>query len=222
MYFGIVEPDTEQRRIEVLREMLLELGESNTEAIELLREPSGKQKIGFSDGRIWHCNFSRVRNALKPFGLLAISAEAELGIDVEVWPDSVADRDFLASISTPEDSHVIRSLEGFNRDAGIALWVIKEAALKCSGEVMTDPRHLAVSEFRDGFFRIGPSSLAGAPVPNVVVTLFQMKAPTWPDREFLCGIAQPYRDRTHAAALTRPALKGHSWQILALKKPMQP
>jgi 4'-phosphopantetheinyl transferase superfamily len=217
MHLGIVEPDTAPRRIEVLCEMLVTLGQSNTEKLKLVREPNGKQKLECDDGRKWHCNFSRVRNAPQIFGVVAISNETELGIDVEVWPETAADPDFLDSISTSEDAGAIQSLARLNRDAGIALWVIKEAALKCSGDVMIDPRHLTVSEFRDGIYRIGPSLLAGAPVPDVTVALFQMRALKWPDTEFLFAIALPYHDRRIATTKLVPALTGAGWQIMALK-----
>ena len=217
MNIAIVEPDTAGRRIEVLREMLLTLGQRSTGTISLVRESNGKQKLESHDGRKWHCNFSRVRNAPQPFGLVAISNETELGIDVEVWPDSTADADFLDSISTFEDARAIRSLASFDRDAGIALWVIKEATLKCTGDVMIDPRHLTVSPIRDGIYRISPNLLAGAPVPDVIVALFRMKALKWPKTEFLCGVALPYSDKIVDTAPTNPVFAGTGWQIMALK-----
>lgn len=217
MHIGIVQPDTASRRIEILRELLLAAGQSGAETVELMREPNGKQKLECDDGRKWHCNFSRVRNAPQIFGVVAISNETELGIDVEVWPETAADPDFLDSISTSEDASAIGSLAGLNRDAGIALWVIKEAALKCTGDVMIDPRHLTVSPFRDGIYRIGPSPLAGAPVPDVIVALFSIRALKWPETEFLCGVALPYSDRIVETAPTNPVFAGTDWQIMALK-----
>jgi 4'-phosphopantetheinyl transferase superfamily len=217
MHIGIVQPDTASRRIEILRELLSAAGQSNTEKLKLVREPNGKQKLECVDGRKWHCNFSRVRNAPRIFGVVAISNETELGIDVEIWPKTAADPDFLDSVSTSDDARAIQSLARLNRDAGIALWVIKEAALKCSGDVMIDPRHLAVSESQDGFYRIGPSLLAGAPVPDVTVALFQMRASKWPDTEILCAIALPCHDRRIATTKLVPALTGVGWQIMALK-----
>ncbi len=217
MDIALVEPDTAGRRIEVLREMLLTLGQRNTETINLVREPNGKQKLVSEDGGKWYCNFSRVRNAPKSFGLVVLSGETQHGIDVEVWPESAADADFLESISTFEDARAIRSLASLNRDTGTALWVIKEAALKCTGDVMIDPRHLTVSPFRDGIYRISPSPLAGAPVPDVIVALFSIRALKWPETEFICGVALPYSDRIVETAPTNPVFAGTGWQIMALK-----
>ncbi len=217
MHIGIVQPDTAMRRTEILRELLQAAGQSDAETVRLLRQTNGKQKVECADGRTWHCNFSRVRNAPQIFGLIAVSDETELGIDVEVWPEIAADPDFLDSISTSEDACAIQSLVRLNRDAGIALWVVKEAALKCSGDVMIDPRHLAVSEFREGIYRIGPSLLAGAPVPDVIVGLFQIRALKWPGIEFLCGIALPHSHGMILKSLTKPYRIGAGWQIEALK-----
>lgn len=220
MHLGIVEPDTSRRRIEVLREMLLALGQDNAETIKLVRQPNGKQKLEFDDGLKWHCNFSRVRNAPQAFGLVAISGKTELGIDVETWPKTETNPDFLESISTSEDMRAIQSLSGFAQDASLALWVIKEAALKCAGEVMIDPRHLAVSVFRDGVYRTSPSLLAGAPVPDIIVALFHLSALKWPDTEFLCGIAMPSSENIIREGLLNPVLTGTGWQIAALNTRM--
>jgi hypothetical protein len=94
-------------------------------------------------------------------------------------------------------------------DAGIVLWVLKEAALKCTGEVMTDPPHLAVAHVSRNLFRVKSSASAGAPHPEIDVCLHVLTNETNPSTMLLVGLAMPA-----GALINRPIhFAAEGWKV---------
>lgn len=100
-----------------------------------------------------------------------LDEEREIGIDLEAWPQRGADPVFLETVASAEDESVLRVLGEMGHDAGTALWVVKEAALKCTGEVMTDPRDLSVACVSKNIFRVRSSAMARSPHAEIDVSL---------------------------------------------------
>lgn len=135
------------------------------------RAATGKPILVFKHTRCVGYSVSHT-DRIEAIGLL--EEEREIGIDLEVWPAQQSDPDFLDTLSCPEDVRVLRVLEKSGYNTGIALWVIKEAALKCTGDVMIDPRHLSVTHVAKNVFRVRSSSLARSPHPEIDVSLYAL------------------------------------------------
>ena len=185
---AIVEPNTPVERHRILVELLEQMGIKSFNSEHLKRNDFGKPYLALDEPLIGY-SFSNARFAGGSFGVIALVEGAEIGVDVEFWPRRPSDKVFLETVAAPEDEAVLRILGTQGYDAGLALWVIKEAALKCSGDVMVDPHQLAVSQSRNNELQVGPSSAAGAPVPEFRVALFELRADKCPEHLFLCGIA---------------------------------
>jgi phosphopantetheinyl transferase len=185
----VVEPDTIQRRREVVGHILRFLFNLDAGFLEFQIDQNGKPRaIAIGDQDVF-CSFSHARKVEPPFGIVAVSLDMDVGVDVELWPVGSADPDFLLAISANEDEAALAALNFCKRDSGVALWVIKEAALKCTGEVMTDPRSLAVTYEGEDVFLVRTSALAGAPHPEIRVRLLVLKGAHLPHMQFICGIA---------------------------------
>jgi phosphopantetheinyl transferase len=120
-----------------------------------------------------------------------LNEDREIGIDIEVLPESDPDPDFLKTIASKEDHKIVRMLGSNGAEASIALWVLKEAALKCTGEVMTDPLHLSVAHISRNLFRVKSSASAGAPHPEIDVCLHVLTNETNTSTILLVGLAMP-------------------------------
>lgn len=107
---------------------------------------------------------------------IAVSSTVDVGLDVEALPQT-AHESSLSAVRADEDTNLLASLSGSQADAEIILWSIKEATLKLTGDVMTDPRQLSARRLSDGGIKVGPSSLASAPVPETFVRLAPMPRP---------------------------------------------
>lgn len=114
-----------------------------------------------------------------------LDEERELGVDLELWPHRTVDPVFWDSVASPEDDRILKMLGQTGQDAGIAVWVIKEAALKCSGDVMTDPRDLSVTHLAKNIFRVKSSAKARSPHPEIDVSLLNRPE----ENTLLLGIA---------------------------------
>nr|WP_281409318.1 4'-phosphopantetheinyl transferase superfamily protein [Microvirga terricola] len=125
--------------------------------------PSGKPFL--SDGPFFNLSHSGDRI------LIAISQRFDLGLDIEHLTDAP---DALSAALAEEDQKLLPSLSDSRGHAETILWSIKEAALKLTGEVMVDPRHLSVERRRGGGFRIVPARAAKAPLPEIFVHLIVM------------------------------------------------
>ena len=185
----IVEPDTNEHRQEIVESVLKSSLNLALGSLEFWADGNGKPRLRLAGGPEIFYSFSHARNVEQRFGIAAISLDMAVGIDVELWPLGHADPDFLLAISTKEDDAALSILNLSKRNSGIALWVIKEAALKCTGKVMIDPRCLAVTYESNGIFLVRSSAIAGAPNPDVRVRLLVLRRSHFPDVRLILGIS---------------------------------
>jgi phosphopantetheinyl transferase len=118
-----------------------------------------------------------------------LDEEREIGIDLEAWPQRGADPVFLETVASAEDDKTLKILGQSGYDAGIALWVLKEAVLKCTGDVKTDPRDLSVSHESQNIFRVRSSATARSPHPEIDVSLQILTNEDKAHSVFLLGVA---------------------------------
>jgi phosphopantetheinyl transferase len=137
-------------------------------------------KVGFS---VSHCKEAEM--------IAMLDEEREIGIDLEVWPQNETESAFLETVASAEDYRLLPMLSSNGRDAGIGLWVLKEAALKCTGEVMTNPIDLSVAHLSRNLFRVKSSASATAPHPEIDVCLHLLTNETSPTTVLLVGLAMP-------------------------------
>ncbi len=189
IYLAVVEQDGAAKRSSALQSLfdVAGLAEAAFQSVE--RDESGKPFLLFEPQRHWGYSLSRFRMSHTPSVLMGLCDGMELGIDAEIWPNMTRDKDFLHSIMAPEDDKAIVRLQGLNRDTGIALWTIKEAALKCCGAVMTDPRHVAVTAAKEGWWHVSAGALAGAPIPEISVKLLSVWQDQKQDAKILVAVA---------------------------------
>jgi phosphopantetheinyl transferase len=158
----------------------------------------GLSKIGFS---VSHCKETEI--------IALLDEDREIGIDLEVWPQREADPAFLQTVASVDDRKALVKLQSNGNDAGIVLWVLKEAALKCTGEVMTDPLHLSVAHVSRNLFRVKSSASAGAPHPEIDVCLLVLTNETNPSTMLLVGLAMPA-----GALINRPIhFAAEGWKV---------
>ena len=137
--------------------------------------PEGKPFLQMPDGSHRGLAITHLRRSQTPLSLMAIADEPMFAIDAEAWPKANTDETFLNAISSPEDVEVIACFKASGRDAGTALWAIKEAALKASGEVMNEPRNISVERSPNGHYWAATSASAMTPVPTAKVGLWRFK-----------------------------------------------
>ncbi len=135
---------------------------------------SGKPYLLGGDRAIAGLSISHVRRARPAFSLMSVSETAASAIDAEVLSTRLTDETFLASIAAPEDAKIIKSARSAGRDPVAVIWTLKEAALKAGGEVMTDPRHLALCVSINGHIQATASSAASAPLQRCILRAFEM------------------------------------------------
>lgn len=177
------------RRQELIGSAARSLSQKHIDPIEYYVGENGKPHAILAGNQNIFYSFSHARRIDQPFAVAAVSLDMDIGIDVEPWPIGNADPDFLKVIATKEDEGALRILNLSKRDSGIALWVIKEAALKCTGEVMIKPNYLSVTYEDRNSFRVRSSTEAGAPHPDICVRLFVLNASHMPQKDFIAAIA---------------------------------
>ncbi|MBF9232853.1 4'-phosphopantetheinyl transferase family protein [Microvirga alba] len=106
--------------------------------------------------------------------LVAVSRTFDVGLDIERLAAPSDGAGSLSAALADEDEGLLASLSEIREHAETILWSIKEAALKLTGEVMVDPRHLAVTRQWGGGFRVRPARAAKAPLPDIFVHLIVM------------------------------------------------
>jgi phosphopantetheinyl transferase len=189
IYLAVVPQDSPSHRTLALQSLLDAGGLAQAGFQSIERDQSGKPYPQFLPERHWGYSLSRFRTSNVPSVLMGLCDGKELGIDAEIWPNMTRDKDFLHSIMAPEDDKAITRLEGLHRDTGIALWTIKEAALKCYGAVMTDPRHVAITPAKEGWWRASAGALAGAPIPEISIKLLSLWQEQNPNAKILVAVA---------------------------------
>ncbi|MDE2384869.1 MAG: hypothetical protein KGO53_09640 [Alphaproteobacteria bacterium] len=133
-----------------------------------LETPEG-EALGLA---IAHC-----RAARPPFSVMAVAETPLLGLDVELWPKA-ADPALLAAVAAPEDAPLAARISALGHDPATFLWVAKEAALKASGEVMLDPRQIALTPSPNGHYLAASSASASAPMAETAVRLWRFSGVT--------------------------------------------
>jgi phosphopantetheinyl transferase len=161
---------------------------------ELLRNHNGKPYLLHHGARISGISFTHVRQPLPLFSLVALCDDPHVGIDAEVWPKDASDVAFLTSVASDEDASVVRKIENLNFDAARFLWVAKEAALKASGEVMVDPRGMAVELLKKNYIRVSAARRALAPFAEMRLRVFKLLSNT-DTTVVLVAIATPENSR---------------------------
>jgi 4'-phosphopantetheinyl transferase superfamily len=183
---ALVQPDDAQTRQQVLAELV---GHRGIADFQIRHDDLGKPHLDISQAVSLSYNFTHGRGEAHSFGVIGLSDGPAIGVDCAVWTEGIFDRDFWASIAAPEDAGLVERLGGKTHDSAVALWVIKEAALKCVGDVMIDPRHISVSSTGGGGFQIGTSSLGRKPLPHIYVQLFVLRPQNVGYARFLIGVA---------------------------------
>ena len=166
---------SESTRSATLAELIVAHGLAGSEP---QKSESGKPYLRAADGRMAGLAICHVRKAIIPFSVMAVSDETAIGLDAEVWPKIASDEAFLRSIAAREDAPLIARARQAGRDPATLLWILKEAALKASGEVMTDPRHITVSLSPNGHIEASTSAAATAPLPRSMLRVFELSAKT--------------------------------------------
>ena len=155
---------------------------------KIIRDEKGKPYRRLSANVVAGVSFTHVRQARPPFSLVAMCNNPHIGIDAEIWPLGKADPAFLDSVASFEDRPILARLGHLNYDPARFLWVVKEAALKASGEVMIDPRDLAVEMSHNGHIKVSSTRRASAPFAEIGVRILQLK-PREGDETVLLAIA---------------------------------
>jgi phosphopantetheinyl transferase len=189
IYLAVVEQDSAAHRATAMQNLLEAGGLTDAGFQSIERDEGGKPFPKFDPPRHWGYSLSRFRTSNVGSAVMGMCDGRELGIDAEIWPNMTRDKDFLLSIMAPEDDKAAARLEGLHRDTGIALWTIKEAALKCCGTVMTDPRHVAITPAKEGWWRASAGQLAGAPIPEISIKLMSLWQEQKPNAKILVAVA---------------------------------
>mgnify|MGYP002381324726 CR=1 FL=1 len=157
---------------------------------------TGKPALQLADGQVIAYSHARVRAEGRVAIVHALCRSHEVGLDAEIWANAALDETFLESIRCQEDARTIGLLRHTGRDVATALWVIKEAALKWSGDIMRDPRHVSVTPFSSNRFAIDASTEAGSPVPACHVDVFIASLPDFPTHIPLIAVAHALQGST--------------------------
>jgi len=148
------------------------LAASNSGAATADRTASGKPFLRNSQDGVSGLSYSHVRCASGNISFVATAPQPTFAIDVEVYPSTAEDQNFTNSIATVEDASFIRFLRAQGLNAGTVLWMAKEAALKANGEVMSDPRNIAISRLPDGSYHASTAKSGTAPIAPAGIGFF--------------------------------------------------
>jgi len=157
-------------RVQVQNDLAAAMGEPGA---KVSKAETGKPFLKTSDGGKLGLSVSHVRRASSPLSFMAVTNRADFAIDAESRPAHQESSAFLTSVMTMEDRPLVGKLASLMVDPAISLWAIKESALKASGEVMNDPRHLSATLSRNGHIWVDSSSTSSRPVPAAQVSLWK-------------------------------------------------
>jgi len=208
-HFSIIEPDTPKAREAAMKLAFsdLKLGAHITYHVEM--DGNGKPHVHASDKT--HIGYSLSKAHLKPrkIAVQAIRLGEDVGVDIEYWPKQAADAAFLETISSKADHRALELLRCTGHDAGVALWVIKEAALKFTGKVMVDPREVIVTPKGNSCFLV-TSNFAQL---QTEVSVLILNTIAEPDLVFILGLAQLSADNQPDDFRKLPFLRAFGWDL---------
>ncbi len=182
------------------------LPNSRAEAITLLAKtiamPDGQMiradtRKPFLKGKgLGRCGLTitHVRRCAQPFSLMAASPWPNIGIDAEAWSQANRNKVFLDSIMASEEAELAQEITKRGLDAGLFLWVAKEAALKACGHVMVDPRDITISATGANRARASNSVVTNAKIKPANLAFYTFK-PTATDETILLATATVGRPR---------------------------
>ena len=203
IFLAIVESDGPEARAQALSELLAASGLERLGFLGLGWLESGKPFLKFNDPQRAGYSLSKFRSGNKVSAVMALCSGHDIGVDAEIWPQPSDDPGFLASIAAPEDQKAVEVLQDWGPDAATALWVIKEAALKCCDEVAIDPRHVSVTPAKAGLWLVTPGRLAGRPFPPMTVQMVTLTGGAKPGREVLASVAVPIEKVSQIKVVTQ-------------------
>src|SRR5665213_272396 len=154
----------------------------------LIRDDYYKPFLQTPEGEIFGLAITHIRKVAKPFSLMAASSCPQLGLDAELWNIVPRDDVFLNSVMAKEETELSQAVKAKGQDAGLLLWVGKEAALKSHGLAMVDPRHIALRLIGANHFRAEPSRAATAPITPANMWFYTFTAPQL-DQHVLLAVA---------------------------------
>ena len=173
---------------------------------DVSRSHTGQPQLLLKSGQQLGFSIAHVRKGTRPISIMAVALGFQIGIDAENWPLGKADPAFLASVASNEDTAILTKLSKIKYDLARFLWVVKEAALKASGDVMVDPRELAVRLSYSGNISVSSTRNASAPFEEIGVRILQLR-PSEGDETILLAIA------THAKGEIDIAFSEAQWKL---------
>ncbi len=174
----------------------------------LIRDDYYKPFLQTPEGQIFGLAITHIRKAAKPFSLMAASSCPQLGLDAELWNVIPRDDVFLNSVMAKEETELSQAVNAKGEDAGLLLWVGKEAALKSHGLAMVDPRHIALRLVAANHFRAEPSKAATAPITPANVWFYSYTAPQINQHVLLAVAVADNPQPVHSISLKAEKLPG--------------
>ena len=194
-----------ETRERALARMISDLGLTHA---NLIRDENHKPFLQASDGQIHGLAITHIRSASTPFSLMAASTCSGLGLDAELWNPGLGDDAFLNSVMAKEETDLVLEVKAKGQDAGLLLWVGKEAALKSHGLAMVDPRHIALRRVAANHFRAESSKAATAPITPANVWFYTYTAPQINQRVLLAVAVADNPQPTQSISLKAEKLPG--------------
>lgn len=214
VYLSISDSNAPQARRNSLKKVLDSVNFPTPDAFELVSASNGKPRLICENEHLIGYSVSHARGIAKSIELIAVAENCDIGLDAEFWPSQTNDSDLLNSIACVADGKAIEKVGYADVDAGVALWIIKEAALKYSGDVDIAPQQLEVTAHRNGKFSVKSAARSLVPHCEVDVYLYLLNDLDAQRSPMLVGIAVNSWGE-HADQSLRPILiQSANWTIL--------
>lgn len=190
---------------------------SKPEEFEIFSADNRKPRLNFRSGQLIGFSVSHPRHSVISTELIVVVENCDVGLDAEFWPIESDGPSFLRTIASSADSGVIEVLSKPGHDAGVALWLIKEAALKCSGNVDIDPQHLSITALGNSTFRAAANNEALLPQPEVKVYLYVLIDEKALQSPLLIGIALNSMVDRVKELLKALVIQTESWRLMSFE-----